>query len=272
MKKVLKPNGELVLVNGHNIHVFRDGNINAPKIIFMPGHCVISPVYDFKELYEKLLNNFRIIVVEKFGYGYSDIWDAPCDIDSLVNEQREALMALGETGPFILAPHSMSGLEAMRWKQLYPDEVSGIIGIDMANPMSYNEWTEEQIEKTAKSMESQRWLARLLLRVKSTSLTTEEYKQHKLLKKRNVFNKCTINEAKEVLKNSKIVEEAGNIKCPSLLFVSNGEGQEKGWIQYQEQLALDMGAKIIKYDCNHCIHYYKSEEMAKEIIEYFANK
>jgi hypothetical protein len=142
----------------------------------------------------------------------------------------------------------------------------------MANPMSYNEWTEEQIEKTAKSMESQRWLVRLLLRVKSTSLTTEEYKQHKLLKKRNVFNKCTINEAKEVLKNSKIVEEAGNIKCPSLLFVSNGEGQEKGWIQYQEQLALDMGAKIIKYDCNHCIHYHKSEEMAKEIIEYFPNK
>ena len=107
-----------------------------------------------------------------------------------MNEQREALMTLRETGPFILAPHSMSGLEAMRWKQLYPDEVSGIIGIDMANPMSFNEWTEEQIEKTAKSMESQRWLVRLLLRVKSTSLTTEEYKQHKLLKKRNVFKLC----------------------------------------------------------------------------------
>ena len=272
MKNALKPNGELVLINGHNIHVFRDGNINAPKIVFMSGHCTVSPVYDFKVLYEKLLNNFRIIVVEKFGYGYSDIWDAPCDIDSLVNEQREALMALGETGPFILAPHSLGGLEALRWKQLYPNEVSGIIGIDMAMPYSCNEWTEDQLEKTAKTMKSLRWLAKLLSKVSTLSLTKEEVKQHKLLKKRNIFNICTINEAKEMLKNSKIVEEAGNIKCLALIFVSNGEGQEKGWFEYQDKLASDLGAKIIKFDCGHYIHHDKSSEMAKEIIEYFANK
>ena len=69
MKKI-KHNGELVTINGHKIHVYRDGNKDAPKIVFMSGHCTISPVYDFKVLYEKLLNNFRIIVIEKYGYGY----------------------------------------------------------------------------------------------------------------------------------------------------------------------------------------------------------
>ena len=76
----------------------------------------MAPVYDFKVLYEKLLHDFRVIVIEKYGYGYSDIWDSPCDIDTLVSIQRQALAALGEAGPYILAPHSMSGIEAIRWK------------------------------------------------------------------------------------------------------------------------------------------------------------
>ena len=31
----------------------------------------------------------------------------------------------------------MSGLEAIRWKQKYPDEVIAIIGLDMAVPAAY---------------------------------------------------------------------------------------------------------------------------------------
>ena len=37
------------------------------------GSGTISPVYDFKILYEKLVSDFRIIVIEKFGYGCSDL-------------------------------------------------------------------------------------------------------------------------------------------------------------------------------------------------------
>ena len=113
MKDALNCNGELVTIHGHNLHVYRAGNPDAPAIVFMAGHCTVSPVYDFKVLYEKLLQNFRVIVIEKFGYGYSDIYDSPCDIDTLVYVQRQALQTLKEAGPYILVPHSMSGLEAI---------------------------------------------------------------------------------------------------------------------------------------------------------------
>ena len=63
MKNKLKCNGKLVTVNGHKIHVYVQGNKNAPTILFMSGHCTVSPVYDFKVLYEKLLPNFKIIVI-----------------------------------------------------------------------------------------------------------------------------------------------------------------------------------------------------------------
>lgn len=270
MKEALKPNGKLVAVNGHNIHIYRNGNPDAPVIVFMAGHCTISPVYDFKVLYEKLLPDFRVIVIEKFGYGYSDIYDSPCDIDTLVSVQRQALQTLKEAGPYILAPHSMSGLEAIRWKQKYPGEVSAIVGMDMATPLSFSVWKEEDIKKTVRLMQVLRKLklASVLTSVSDLSLTEEEFKQHKLLKKRNAFNICCINEAREVLNNARVVGEDGDIQCPTLLFCSNGQDQEKDWVLNQEKFAEIMDAKLISYDCGHYIHHFKSDEMRKEITEF----
>lgn len=270
MKNTIKFNGELVTVFGHKIHIYRAGNTNAPKILFMSGHCTIAPVYDFKVLYEKLLPDFRVIVIEKFGYGYSDIFNSPCDIDTLVAMQRQALEMLGEEGPYILAPHSMSGIEAIRWKQKFSEEVSAIIGIDMATPLSFSVWTEEEMQKTVRLMKVLRGLkiAGILSSVTNLSLTEEEFKQHKLLKKRNTFNICCINEAKEVLNNSRVVGDDGDIQCPMLLFCSNGEDQERDWVVNQEKFALSMGARLISYDCSHYIHHFKSDEMCKEINEF----
>lgn len=272
MRHILKYNGELVTVNKHNIHIYRQGNENKPKIIFMSGSGTVAPVYDFKILYEKLANDFRIIVIEKFGYGYSDIFETPCDIDTLVSIQKEVLDIIGESGPYILAPHSMSGLEAIRWKQKYPASVCAIIGLDMALPVVYQSWTEKELSKRIKFME----MARTFKFQKLPSvcpgskrcLTSDEVKQQNLLRKRNAFNVCYINEAKEVLKNADIVDRAGNIECPTLLFTSNGKQTSKNWIEHQQKFASIMNAKLIRFDCGHYIHYFKSEEMCCEIKEF----
>ena len=270
MKTKLKCCGELVSVNGHQIHVYVRGKENAPSIVFMAGHCTIAPVYDFKVLYEKLTRDLRVIVVEKFGYGYSDIWDSPCDIDTLVSVQRQALAALGEAGPYILAPHSMSGLEAIRWKQRYPGEVSGIVGIDMATPLSFSVWTEKEIEKTLRLMKVLRTLrlGSILTALNNRALSEDEIRQHKLLKKRNAFNLCCSNEAAAVLENAGAVGEGGEIRCPALLFSSNGKDQERDWTENQQKFAALLGARLISYDCGHYIHHFKSDEMSREIIKF----
>lgn len=270
MKNILKCNGELVRINGHNIHIFRYGNENAPKIIFMSGSGTVAPVYDFKVLYEKLFQNFRIIVIEKYGYGYSDICESPCDIDTLVSIQRQTLEAVGETGPFILAPHSMAGLEAIRWKQKYPNDVSAIIGIDMATPLFYNNWTDKDIKKRTSPLKiiNKLKIANILCPINNRSLTKDEIIQHKLLRKRNAFNFCYINEGYEVLKNSRVVSEDEKIKCPTLLFSSNGTQTSKYWVENQREFAALMNAKLICYDCGHYIHHFKSEEMSREIIKF----
>lgn len=273
MKDRLIPNGELVTIDNHKIHIYKSGNKDKTKLVFMSGSGTVSPVYDFKILYDKLTENYRIIVIEKFGYGYSDITDYPCNIDSLVELQRQVLELSNESGPYILVSHSASGLEAIRWKQKYPKEVKAIIGIDMTNPLTYKNWSNEQIDQRIKLMKKGQKIGiyKLLSCKINRSLTKEEILQQKLLRKRNAFNKCYINEAKEVLNNSSIVENGKSIECPILLFVSNGKQTSKNWIYSQNEFAKKVNAKVVNYDCGHYMHYYKSNDICNEIKQ-FTNK
>ena len=269
----LIPNGEYVTINNQKIHIYKNGNKDKPKLVFMSGSGTVAPVYDFKVLYEKLIENYRIIVIEKFGYGYSDITDYPCDIDSLVELQRQVLELSNESGPYILVSHSASGLEAIRWEQKYPNEVKAIIGIDMTNPFTYKNWSSEQIDQRIKLMKKGQKIGiyKLLSCKINRSLTKEEILQQKLLRKRNAFNKCYINEAKEVLNNSSIIENGKSIECPILLFVSNGKQTSKNWIYSQNEFANKVNAEVIHYDCGHYMHYYKSNEICNDIKK-FINK
>lgn len=270
MNKTLKCNGELVNVDGHNIHIYRLGNIDNPKIVLMSGSGTVAPVYDFKILYQKLSKSFRVIVIEKFGYGYSDIFNSPADIDTIVSTQKKALEAIGENGPYILFPHSMAGIEALRWVQIYPDDVMAIIGNDMCTPLTYSAWTDEKVKNQVRLMRfaTKYKLQGLLCTLNNRCLTKFEIEQHKLLRKRNAFNICYINEAKEILSNVSIVEKMGYTKCPILLFASNGKQTQGRWSAAQKEFAKIQNAKLIRYDCGHYIHHYKSNEMCEEIVRF----
>lgn len=48
------------------------------------------------------------------------------DIDTVLEQTRKALMKSGNKPPYILMPHSISGIEAMYWAQKYPKEIKAI--------------------------------------------------------------------------------------------------------------------------------------------------
>jgi len=81
-------------------------------------------------------DRYRIAVVEKSGYGWSERCNSSRDIGTMLEETRKALDLSGENGPYVLFPHSMSGLEAIYWAQKYPDEVIAIIEMDPTTPGS----------------------------------------------------------------------------------------------------------------------------------------
>lgn len=110
--KLFKTTGKIVEVNNHNMNVYISGNSDSNvTLVFMSGGRTCSPTLDFKTLYSLYENDYQIAVVEKAGYGFSDISDVDRDIDTILYETREALNKAGiENKEYILFPHSMSGI------------------------------------------------------------------------------------------------------------------------------------------------------------------
>ncbi len=274
----LEKNGksEYVPVSGHKMHIFTAGNENGQKLVFMAGSGTAAPVYDFKILYGKLADAFRIIVIEKFGYGSSDLYEGPCDIDSLVGFQRQALKEAGEAGPYILLPHSMSGIEAIRWRQKYPGDVEAVIGLDMAVPQTYIRWSPEQVEKRILLMKRMRRLLEhgllFWFPLNTRGLTEKEIRAQRKLWKRNAFNSCYAKEAQAVRQNAAAAAAGGRIDCPLLMFVSDGKQVSAGWIENAKQFAMENSAETVFLDCGHYIHYYESEKISRKIREFTAGR
>ncbi len=99
--KIFLPPGTMVEVNEKKLHVYVEGDGNT-TLVFMAGHGTSYPTVDFKPLWVRMIDEYRIAVVEKSGYGWSDPSNSPRDIDTMLEETRESLQLSGETGPYIL--------------------------------------------------------------------------------------------------------------------------------------------------------------------------
>lgn len=143
------PLGKLIEVDGHNMSIYTEGE-GEHTIVFMSGWGTASPILDFKPLYSRLSNQYRIVVVEKFGYGFSDIVGGERSFDTILRQDREALEKAGIKAPYVLCAHSYSGYEATLWAQKYPDEVEAIVGLDMCTANSKSEEMYKQVKESMK--------------------------------------------------------------------------------------------------------------------------
>ena len=281
-KKKLVPPGRLFSVNGHSMHVYLEGERkDAPLLVFLSGAATAAPVYDFKPLYSLLSKDYRIAVVERAGYGYSEIAGTPRDIDCILAETREALRLSGETAPYILIPHSLSGLEAIRWAQMYPDEIKGIIALDIAVPSAYTGQNANKLTYFMNSLNPRLIRAAALTGfprvskkfiVSDLSLSPDEHKQAKLLLYRNAYNKSVINEISAIFSNSRIIEENGNPGVPALFFYVL-INEPKWWNNGHRKFIEDNPDTVtpVILECGHYIHQFEAERIAEESKKFINN-
>ena len=274
-KDLLSPLGELVEINGHNMSVYTEGD-GDKTLIFMSGSGTCSPILDFKSLYSLLSSEYKIVVVEKFGYGFSDIVDEKRDIDIILSEMRMALDKAGIRGPYVLCPHSLSGLEALYWAQKYPDEVEAIVGLDMAVPDYYDEMDISipvmKLGHYGAALGITRWIPSLAESdaIKYGTLSEKEKEIYRAVFYQKTATETMINEAKVVKDNANIVKENGIPQVPMLLFISNGSGgtgfTKEKWRSIPEKyISNHDNASYIELDCPHYVHDYEYEVISKEI-------
>ena len=264
------PLGQVVEVDGHKMSVYTEGT-GDKTLVFLSGSDTPSPILDFKSLFSLLSDEYRIVVVERFGYGFSDIVDKPRDIDTVLSETRAALAAADIDGPYVLCPHSMSGLEALYWAQQYPEEVEAIVGLDMAVPDAYENFKNNVFMNATSQFNAKTGIIRLLPLlneldcVKHGTLTEEEKKIAHALLYKNFSNRTTINELKYVSENATIVGAGEIPQVPMLLFISNDTSTTELTDATQRYANTAENTKVIQLDCPHYVHDYEYNRISKEI-------
>ncbi len=277
--KLFVPTGKIVEVNGSSVHVYVEGQ-GEETLVFMSGGGTSSPVLDFKSLYSLLSDEYRIVVIEKAGYGFSDLVDVNRDMDTILSQTREALAKANVSGPYILMPHSMSGIEALYWAQTYPDEITAIVGLDMAVPESYKDFKINmpmmKLSSFAANVGITRWIPGIdeSDAIKYGTLTDVEKELYKVIFYRRTATKAMLNEVKEIKTNASIVKEGGVPNLPILMFSSNGQGtgwDEDVWRTLQKDYIekVEYG-QIIDLDCSHYVHDIEYEEIADETKEFIS--
>ena len=270
----LTPMGKTVLVNGHQMNVYVQGE-GSETIVFLSGAGIVSPILDFKNLTDSLSKNYKIVVVERAGYGYSEDSNYSRDVMEVLSETRQALSQANISGPFIILSHSMASLESLAWQEKYPDEVKALVGLDWALPASYEDLKDNQALLTVAYWSSKIGLLRYFpesFYIKNPTLTETERQQYKLLAYKQLMSQAMLHESRLAKENAKKVPSSINLKIPTLLLVSNGEGttfSQSEWQHYAETFASGQSnVQVIYMDVPHELYHYQSHEIVSQTEDF----
>lgn len=275
---LFSPIGGLVDVDGGQMSVYVDGT-GRDTLVFLSGSGTCSPILDFKALYSQLSGSFRIAVPERFGYGFSDVTGLSKDLDTVLGQTRAALAAAGLEPPYILCPHSMSGLEALYWAQTYPDEVRAIVGLDMSTPAAYEEMQISppllRLLQFGAAVGLTRFIPGLSdsAAIQSGVLSQGEEDIYRATFYRRTMTADMVNEALCVKDNAQAVAAGGIPQIPFLLFCSNGSGgtgfSKEDWRAIQAGFAAECGdVRLVELDCGHYVHDFEYKRIAAEINDF----
>ncbi|MFR2307487.1 MAG: alpha/beta fold hydrolase [Streptococcus salivarius] len=270
-KASLNPMGQMVSVNGHDMSVFVKGN-GPQTLVFLSGAGTASPILDFKDLYDGLSKQYKIVVVERAGYGYSEDTSKSRDV-SRFSETRKLQGKV--SGPYIILSHSMASLETLLWQEKYPSEIKAIIGLDWALPESYSQLRmHSQILRMAR-LGSQLGLLRYIpsrLYVPNENLSSSDRRLYQRIAYRQILSQAMLNESLSVKENAKKVDAKIDSQIPTLLLVSNGEGtsfSKEEWRNYAARFAKDQkNIELTFYDAPHYLYHYQTKEVVAKIEDF----
>ena len=270
----LTPMGQQILVDGHQMNVYVEGN-GPETIVVLSGAGIASPILDFKEVSESLSKRYKVVIVERAGYGYSDDSNHSRDVMEVLSETRQALSQANVKGPFIILSHSMASLESLAWQEKYPDEVKTLVGLDWALPASYENLKDNQALHTVAYWSSKIGLLRYFpesFYIKNQTLTESERKQYKLLAYKQLMSQAMLNESRLVKENAKKVPLNINPKIPALLMVSNGDGtsfSQSEWQHFAAEFASDQpNVQVVYVDVPHDLYHYQSNEIVSQLEDF----
>ncbi len=267
---------EYVTIRGGTVQVSRMGDGPVP-LLLLSGFSTFFPALEYGGLGNELARAFSVLIPSKFGYGNSDVAGLPRDVDRIVEEYREVLSALSLPTPVVLVGHSMGFLEALRWAQKYPGEVSALVGVDPATPELYQTFDLERSIRQMEKLNHPEWKRRLNFRLMASSLLSRypANLRRKLAPaaRRNFACIDWLNESRALPDNVRTISKAGvPASIPTLFLISNGSGTPlsgEEWrrhaLEYLNQFTYN---RAQLYDLPYDLYRYQTKEVAQTILDF----
>lgn len=274
-KKILSSQkiSQMVEVDGKKMSIYTEGD-GEHTLVFLAGSGATAPILDFMPFANRFSKDCKIVIAEKFGYGFSDEFNGSRDIETRVRQYRDALKAADIQGPYILCPHSYSGLEAIYWAQNFPDEVEAIIGLDMAVPRAYDSFDDELISSIKSTNTLKRSLNKLgIVRVLvggylPKDVSAEEQKLIKSIICRGYCNKTVSSESAYIFEDIKVLDSKPVPNVPTLLIVSDGTVAD-GWIDCQKDYASKLSnVTTLFLNCGHTVYDREPDKCAEAMAKF----
>lgn len=280
--------GKIINVDGHNMHIYSEGQ-GPETVVFASGWGIECPYAEYSPIYTKLSQHTRIVVYDRPGYGWSEVSDTPRDIDIVTKELHKLLELSGEKPPYILVGHSMASLELIRFTQLYPQEVKGIVMIDAGNPDYYASQDTIQDQLSANKLKTilqKTGIMRLLFKnenfINSAYASRNNFRlmspqmieMDKALYLKNLTNKNKNDEIKHLSENAKIVTAGSKLENIPLRILTAEKSDVDAkinteWIKSQRDFmkwSQNSNMVIIK-NGNHYFYQFTPQTVVDTVLE-----
>ena len=270
--------GQTITVDGKKMQAYVTGQ-GDKTIVLLSGLGTASPIIDFMPLADRLSEDYKVVILEGFGYGFSDTTKETRSNENIVNEIRTALKELQIGGPYILMPHSISGIYSLYYAMNYPNEVEAIIGIDESVP-NQTKINKDPDMSSALTLLNNFGIIRdityLLPSVddgmnQNNYYTEEHLEINKMATAWNSVNVSVINEFNRVNANTKdLYDVIYPYDLPVISFlVEDTEGNDPEWIPLHEELISNTEIqKIETLSGTHYLHWTNADKIADMTKEY----
>ncbi|UUL77318.1 alpha/beta hydrolase [Pseudarthrobacter sp. Fe7] len=286
-KATLAPYGERVAVAGGSLNVVRNGNDGGAAtagqrrpIVLLSGLGTAAPGLDFAPLTREL-GDFDVIVVEGFGYGYSDMEASARTNEHISNELHEVLSKLQVRQPYILAGHSIAGFYMLDYANRYRPEVSAVVGIDATIPKPGNEPVAEpqpginwvKLLGSTGLVRAVAAVAPGLFDPDGSSFSDQEAQRMRTMMVWNFGNAAVADETARIANNAAALRGTrypGDL--PVLAFVADEkDGRAATKTAAAEDLLGNVSRhQVVPLEGAHYLHWTQSKRMAEEIRRFVA--
>ncbi|MCU1636153.1 MAG: alpha/beta hydrolase [Cryobacterium sp.] len=270
--------GDLVKVAGGAMNVYRAGTEGAQPLVLLSGLGTIAPALDFAPLIREL-SSYDVIVVEAFGYGYSDMSARERTVKNISTELHEALSSLDLGKPYVLAGHSIAGFYTLDYTNRYPDEVSAVIGIDPTVPAAKADTASspdvsinvEKILSTIGLVRTVISIAPGLADPASDDFTPAELERMRQMTSWNYGNAAVADETARVGSNAAALHGVTYPDdLPVLDFIaSDSVATIPNWLKtHENQLKNVSHHEIVELEGPHYLHWAQSKAMAAKLTKF----